>query len=137
MAISFEERFAPLIESGAKKQTIRADKSGRYRIGQRLDLFTGLRTKKCRRLCNGGKTAAIVATADVVLTEGKIEVSRRKCLNGFDVLDDENLCADAIARADGFGGYEEMWNWFVNKYKITSKYKPDVFHGKVISWEWF
>lgn len=50
VAYSFRPRFAPLIESGAKTQTIRAPRRRHALPGERLQLFTGMRTRQCRKL---------------------------------------------------------------------------------------
>ncbi len=51
-SLNFQARFAPLVESGEKRQTIRAyRKDGRDpKRGDKLYLFTGMRTKACRPL---------------------------------------------------------------------------------------
>lgn len=51
-ALNFQKRFAPLVESGEKRQTIRARrKDGRDpKRGDILYLYTGMRTKQCRKL---------------------------------------------------------------------------------------
>jgi len=50
--LGFKKQFAEMIESGAKCQTIRAyRKDGRNpKPGDTLYLYTGLRTKQCRKL---------------------------------------------------------------------------------------
>lgn len=51
-AINFKKQFAPAVESGEKRQTIRARRQdGRDPVaGQTLYLYTGIRTKGCRKL---------------------------------------------------------------------------------------
>ena len=50
-AYNFQPNFAEDIRSGKKKQTIRKRrKRGNPKPGGRLFLFTGQRTKKCKRL---------------------------------------------------------------------------------------
>ena len=51
-ALNFQAQFAPLVESGEKRQTIRAyRKDGRDPTpGCKLYFFTGMRTKACRPL---------------------------------------------------------------------------------------
>ena len=51
-ALNFKAEFAPLVESGEKRQTIRKlRKDGRDpKVGDALYLYTGMRTKKCRKL---------------------------------------------------------------------------------------
>ena len=50
-AYNFQKQFAPLVESGQKRQTIRAIGKRRHaRPGESLQLYTGQRTKACRKL---------------------------------------------------------------------------------------
>lgn len=50
-AFNFQEIFAPLVESGGKPSTIR--KTMRCKIGDTVQLYTGQRTKDCRKLGEG------------------------------------------------------------------------------------
>ena len=50
-AYTFQSRFAPLVASGEKRQTIRAIGKRRHAaVGDRIQLYTGMRTKACRKL---------------------------------------------------------------------------------------
>lgn len=52
-AFGFKNRFAQPIEQGIKRQTIRADRKDKRRPakpGDTLTLYTGMRTKHCRKL---------------------------------------------------------------------------------------
>lgn len=51
-ALNFKKQFAPKVESGEKRQSIRAKRrDGRNpRPGQTLYLYTGMRTRGCRKL---------------------------------------------------------------------------------------
>jgi hypothetical protein len=98
--LSFQKRFAPAVEDGFKRQTMRAlRKSGRDpKAGDTLYLYTGLRTKKCRQLGLEKCTAVkpIVVTPDTICLDGKY-------------LD--RHARDAFAIADGFGSFDEMIEW--------------------------
>jgi len=52
VAYNFQARFADAVERGEKSQTIRAPrKDGRHaKVGDALQLYTGMRTKQCRKL---------------------------------------------------------------------------------------
>jgi hypothetical protein len=50
MLLGFQKQFVPLILSGEKKQTIRAIRKRSFKIGDPLQLYTGLRTKNCMKL---------------------------------------------------------------------------------------
>lgn len=49
-SLNFQPRFAELVASGTKRQTIRPLGKRTIEPGDRLSLFTGLRTKQVRRL---------------------------------------------------------------------------------------
>lgn len=49
-ALNFQARFAPFVESGEKRQTIRAHRTHPIYVGDHLYLYTGMRTKQCRKL---------------------------------------------------------------------------------------
>lgn len=96
VAYNFKKRFAPLIESGKKRQTIRA--LGKRRHAQRgdvLTLYTGQRTKACRKLLETICTYAIPIEMDITPEHG-LSVF----LDGID-LDVPGMIA--LAELDGFG----------------------------------
>lgn len=113
-AFNFHESFASAVESEAKTQTIRSKRKQRPRVGQMAYCFAGMRTRKCRRLW----AWPIRAVADVRIDEAGV------ILNGA-ALRAEDL--DAFARADGFGHWEGMLNWFRSTHGLP-------FHGDLISW---
>jgi len=49
-ALNFQSRFADLVASGKKRQTIRPVRRHPIKAGDLLHLFTGMRTKRCKRL---------------------------------------------------------------------------------------
>ncbi|MEO0792132.1 MAG: hypothetical protein AAFY27_06250 [Pseudomonadota bacterium] len=115
--LGFQKQFAADVEALVKRQTIRAPrKDGRDpKVGDRLQLYTGLRTKACRKL---------VANDPIVKSVQPIVVSR------FGLVIDRKPVTDAdtVARADGFEDFEAMANWF----KLT--HDDDFFHGLLIKW---
>lgn len=80
--------FAPLVEARTKRQTIRrADSARKIATGDRLQLYTGQRTKACRKL-----------VAEDPVVEEVCPIS----LSGAGVV---------------FADYQDMWKWFVATYK--------------------
>ncbi|MCJ8322758.1 MAG: hypothetical protein HRU29_01625 [Rhizobiales bacterium] len=49
-AINFKTEFAPAVENKTKWQTIRKPRKVPFKVGEKLQLYTGLRTKECRKL---------------------------------------------------------------------------------------
>lgn len=113
VAFNFSPEFAADVEAGRKTQTIR--RSARARAGQGVQLYTGQRTKECRRLGEGicidstyvGLTAAGITLGDVSRFPRDY---------------------DEFARADGFADYAAMWKWFSERYETNS------FTGYITRW---
>ena len=53
-ALNFQEQFAAAVESGEKRQTIRSERKRPIKVGDTLYLYTGMRTKRCRKLGSAG-----------------------------------------------------------------------------------
>jgi hypothetical protein len=102
VAYSFKARFAEPILDGTKGGTIRAARGGRghARPGEMLQLFTGMRTKYCRRICD----RRCFAVEPIVIAFDKRSVFLLNHLLPIDWPDDLN----AFARFDGFVSFEEM-----------------------------
>lgn len=113
VAINFSPQFADVVAAGRKTQTIR--QKARAGAGDALQLYTGQRTKNCRKLADAvcidctyvGLTSRFVTLGDVSRFPGDI---------------------DDFARADGFENYDAMWRWFSDKYDTAS------FTGHIIRW---
>lgn len=114
VALNFSPEFADDVESGRKKQTIR--QNARVKPGQLIQLYTGQRTKVCRKL---GEAICLDVTY-VGLTERGITLGD---VRRFPRDRDE------FARLDGFPNYTAMWDWFRDRYETES------FTGFVIRWE--
>ena len=113
VAINFQEQFAPLVESGMKRQTVRRD--ARCKPGDKLQLYTGQRTKGCRKL---GEAICLFVDYCAIRDWGIT----------FGNRDLHPPTSDEFARADGFKDYDEMFAWFQNRYGQGE------FVGRVIKW---
>jgi hypothetical protein len=113
VAYNFKAQFAPDVESGRKLQTIRA--KARCKAGDALQLYTGMRTKGCRKL----RDAVCVAVDTVSITPEGLFFGNP----GWWPKD-----KDLFAERDGFGSYDEMYDWF------CSDHDEEVFNGYVIMW---
>lgn len=116
-ALNFQKRFASLVESGRKTQTIRAfRKDGRNpRPGQTLYLYVGQRTKGCRKLGEAECIAvdAVTITEDgIVFTGGHLSAE----------------AADRMAEADGFRDFVAMRLCFLIEHGLP-------FDGLCIRWK--
>lgn len=91
-ALNFKKQFAPMVINGSKTHTIRAyRKDGRNpKEGDMLYLYTGMRTKGCKKL------------KEVVCTEIKmvdIEENGNVIVDGFELT--HSMCVH-LAQKDGF-----------------------------------
>ena len=115
-ALNFKTQFAPLVESGKKKQTIRQVRKHPIKVGDTLYLYTGMRTKQCRKLreviCTKISEITILAsTLDAYMNGKYLRYS------GF----------NALARKDGFYGATYFHAFFRKQYGLP-------FEGVLIEW---
>lgn len=103
-AFNFQPTFADLVESGQKTQTIRKTLCGK--VGDPVYLYTGQRTKQCRKLGEG----VVVDVAPVEIVSRPVI---RVLMSSLDVL-----YMDSFARNDGFANAGEMFNWFSKQYGL-------------------
>jgi hypothetical protein len=119
--LSFHARFASLVESGQKTQSIRAPRKRPIVVNDRVYLYTGMRTKACRKLGEG-----------LVESVSSIQIKSRGAGDPFPLvwirslkLGDWQL--DDFARADGFADAREMRAWFEESSGLP-------FTGSLIRW---
>ena len=117
-ALNFQKRFATLVESGRKRQTIRPEGKRSYRSGKTLYLYVGQRTQHCRKL---GEAVCRAVKPIVINPEGVWVGGER--LYGAKL--------EAFARADGFASSAEFRDFFQRRYN----YHTEPFYGRVIEWE--
>lgn len=108
-AYNFQKRFAPLIESGKKRCTIRRRRVNGYlpKPGDVLTLYYGMRTKHCKLI----RRVAVTEVLPIVIHAG----------NGCaDVILNCNRLTDAevgeLARADGFKDVGDYAAFFEKAY---------------------
>lgn len=101
VAFNFSPEFADAVAAGTKRQTIRRTK--RAKPGDALQLYTGQRTKACRKLGD-----AVCEFVDYIgIRPDGITLGNANKHPG-DV--------DEFARADGFKDFRAMVSWFEKKY---------------------
>ena len=115
-AINFAEQFCFPVEFGEKRQTIRKQrKRNPIKVGDRLYLYTGMRTKHARRLRVERCEAVIPLWIE---RDGSIFLDKKK-LDGKE--------SDKMARADGFQTVDDFVSWFRGHYGLP-------FYGVLIRW---
>lgn len=115
VAYSFKAKFAAMVESGIKRQTVRSARKRHARPGESIQLYAGLRTTSCRKLLPDQTCKAvrpITIDGDQITIEGRL-MSRTD--------------AEIFARADGFPDLAEFAAFFRRE-----DGKP--FEGVLIEW---
>lgn len=117
-ALNFKAQFAEPVSNGAKRQTIRAQrKDGRDpKPGDRLYLYTGMRTKACRKLREARCTSVLPVT---IYNEADIVYGQRR----LGAIERINFAID-----DGFMSPRDLADWFEKTHGLP-------FSGLVIRWE--
>lgn len=115
-AYNFKECFADDVQSGKKRQTVRAVRKRETKSGDPLYLYTGMRTKRCRKL--------LTTTCREIKS---IEIGRNGIRLGGTFFRRWSEPVWEFARADGFGDAGEMIQWFNTVYGLP-------FFGVVIYW---
>lgn len=114
VAYSFQARFADAVESGEKRQTIRARGKRRHaQPGDKLQLYTGMRTKACRKL----RDAVCHDACSILIERDRVTTFRPQ----------EFLDPEQVARLDGFSSWAEMRDWFEATHGLP-------FSGVMIRW---
>lgn len=126
VAYSFKKQFADKIRSGEKRHTIRRNGRRRHaRPGEMLQLYTGMRTKQCKKIMADQQCELVVPVAIQVAASGIESIK----LGGEPVDDMEEF-----AKSDGFEDLESMsafWlefhgvGLFDNASMVGWKYSPE------------
>lgn len=111
-ALNFQKQFADKVERGEKRQTIRKRP---FQVGDKLYLYTGQRTKQCRKL---GEVVCkevydiVIANEDEIYFDDCILIGMEK---------------ERLAKDDGFECAAGMIDWFKNTHGLP-------FKGYLITW---
>lgn len=119
VAYSFKERFALPIETGRKRQTIRADRKRHARPSEELQLYTGMRTRNCRLV--GRATCLHVAPIALLLDADEVRLTSVNIVNAGGL--------DAFARDDGFDDWSALKQFWAEQHPGQSH-----FNGVFIAW---
>ncbi|MCK5450230.1 MAG: hypothetical protein KAI70_00540 [Candidatus Omnitrophica bacterium] len=115
---NFKERFASMIESGDKRQTIRAIRKDGWvpKVGSTAYCYTGMRTKKCRKL---GEFK--------IKSVHSIKIGRYgySCVSIFEK--ENSFKMERFAKADGFDTWEDLTCFFIKTHALP-------FRGLLIKW---
>lgn len=117
---NFKTQFAGAVDSGEKRQTIRARRKIRPQSGQIAYLYTGARTKACRKLGEG-----------TIWAVHNIMIGHKGCLINYNEDGEypinESYELDMFACEDGFTDWPAMRDWFQKTHGLP-------FTGDLIKW---
>lgn len=102
-AYNFKAKFAEAVRKGRKRQTIRKPRKRPTVRGDRLNLYTGMRTKQCELLLS---TYCLNVTP-IKIYKDAIEMYG-ECLSWMDT--------EIMARDDGFDSPAEFFEFFKSQY---------------------
>ncbi len=126
-AYNFQTRFVEAIKTGFKRTTIRANEAV---PGTTAYLFTGMRTKACKRIGQGRIIGCSSITVGVKQSGVPLIVIRGKTLNANDLA--------LLAKGEGFKDALELVDFFKTTYKTvlgTADGGAQYFKGYLIAWD--
>jgi len=133
VAYSFAPQFAEPIVARIKRQTVRGNRKRHARPGEPLQLYTGMRTKHCRKLLD--RDPICLDVRDIVID---FAPRNPKLIMSIEIegvrLDDDQI--EDFAIADGFGS--ALADGFARRRMGEFWLKNHVFapfKGVVIRWE--
>lgn len=120
-AYNFQKRFAPDVRAGRKRCTIRARRKNGYvpKVGERIKLYTGMRTKACelmREVCVRRVTALTIFDGETFIP--------KIIIDGVPLGRDR---AWGIVRMDGFDSFLAFKHFFQQQHGLP-------FNGYLIEW---
>lgn len=121
VAYSFKPRFVGAILSGTKRQTIRADRKRHARVGEEIQLYTGMRTRQCQSIGRAICESVVPIRLDLSLKRGEIDLPDRLVCMQQDL--------DAFARMDGFSDWWEMRGFWLEEHDTAGPWS-----GILIRW---
>jgi hypothetical protein len=131
--------FVYQVEAGLKRQTIRATRKHPIKVGERLHHFTGMRTKKCRRLRDGIEDRCIrVRDIEMTFVSARSMAGVFTCFSCEIRVDGKRIyqrASEIISRHDGFGGLGAFLRFFFQATKPARRKKGTTkFKGQIINW---
>lgn len=104
-AYNFKDYLAPKVEDGSKRTTIRKNRKRNPKPGELLYLYTGMRTKQCRKL----REESCKSIKPIYIDDAFVTLDGKKI--DWDVV-------HTIAVADGFKGIKDFLNFFDAEYGL-------------------
>jgi hypothetical protein len=125
MVRMFKPQFAPLVESGEKRQTVRPTPKRMPKVGDPISLraWIGLPYRSKQRVL---RESVVTKVEPVEIFRCNLQIGSRDAFRNYaHPRDTEAL--DAFAKADGFAAWEDLEQWFAQTHELP-------FSGIVIHW---
>lgn len=119
---NFQARFVPFIKAGTKKHTIRAKRKHPDQPGDTLYLYSGLRTKKAKRII---PPTECVKVEDIEIKDGAFFDENHASVK-VDSVELDRSERETLARADGFKNFDEMIQFWRGRLPFSG----DIIHWK-------
>lgn len=133
VAYNFQRRFVPAIESGAKCHTIRRISKRRHaRVGEFLQLYTGMRTKSCRKIFEDDRICTLSSRIDLLILPNCIGAIRLGEARSYGKRLRHTDCEEQIERfavEDGFDSAADMHAFWLDFHGAGT------FRGMMIGWD--
>lgn len=123
VAYSFKQTFVTPIRSGAKTQTIRADRARHARCGEALQLYTGMRTSHCTQI--GTATCKNVTPIRFDFAAQEVRIGADRVIADLPDL-------DAFAVLDGFEDWRGLCQFWRDNHAGVEQWE-----GVLIQWHDF
>lgn len=136
VAYSFKAFFAPQIVCGLKRQTVRANRKRHALPGEALQLYTGMRTKHCRKILDAVCESVTPVTFWITPNSIDLKVGGARPQDRLSPEEAERLAADdgfapgAICAIDAVGktALENMHDFWLREHGVGR------FEGVLIRW---
>lgn len=133
VAYSFAPQFVEPVSRLLKRQTVRGHRARHARAGEAIQIYTGMRTKQCRKLLTPDPICIDVRLIEIELSARDPNMISAIEIEGVALNPDE---IEAFALADGFGGAladgfarRRMGEFWLRNYSWSR------FRGVLIRWE--
>jgi hypothetical protein len=147
VAYSFKTRFLGPIGVGTKAHTIRlprknphpsrASIGGHAKPGEKIQIYTGMRTKHCRLI--GTAECEKVHRITIELCHSWVDLYEvpGKKPRRLNCWDGSAIELDPFARSDGFKDWSDLWEYWAAEYPEANHRAGDfwLFDGFLIGWK--
>jgi hypothetical protein len=108
--LGFKKMFVAPIRKGEKAQTIRGFRKVPIKTGERIFMYTGLRTKHCKKICE----AICIGQAWIRIAHNKVAIGAWE--KNPKLFLDMRSELNSFAHHDGFTGWEDLKQFWIKEH---------------------